>query len=92
MRQDAGKRRGDDLVGFGRHGDRGRDADEEQQRRHQKAAADAEHAGQDTDKPAQSQEEERVDRNLGNGQVDLHGALNRRSVETCALQNVAGHG
>ncbi len=48
MREHAGKGRRDDLVCLGRHGNRGRDADEEQKRCHQEAAADAEHAGQNT--------------------------------------------
>jgi hypothetical protein len=51
MRQHAREGGGDDLVRLGRHGHGGRDADEEQKRRHQEPAADAEHARQDADEP-----------------------------------------
>ena len=73
MGQHAGKGRGDDLVGLGGDGDGGGDADEEQQRRHQKAAAHAEHAREDSDNPAQPEQQEGVNRNLGYGEVNLHG-------------------
>ncbi len=55
--------------------DRGRDADEDQQRRHQKAAADAEHAGHETDRRAHRQDEENIDRNVGDREVKLHARL-----------------
>ena len=44
MCQSAGDRRGDDLVGTGGDRNGGRDVVEDQQRRHQEAAADTEHA------------------------------------------------
>ena len=51
---------------------RGRDADEDQQRRHQEAAADAEHAGHETNRRAHRQDEENIDRNIGDGKIKLH--------------------
>ncbi len=50
-----GKGRRDDLVRLGRHGHRRRNADEEQQWRHQKPTAHAEHARQNADHTAKSQ-------------------------------------
>ncbi len=52
MRQHAGNGRGDDLVGAGRHRHGRRDVVEDQQRRDQEAAADAEHAGEEPDRGA----------------------------------------
>ena len=73
MRQRAREGRGDDLVRLRRDGDRRWNTDEEQKRRHQKTAAHPEHARQHADKPAQPEKQERVDGNLGNGEVNLHG-------------------
>ena len=61
-------------------GDRGdrhrrRDADEDQKRRHQEAAADAEHAGDEPDRRAHRQDEENIDRNVGDREVELHARL-----------------
>ena len=50
----------------------GGDAGEDQQRRQQEAAADAEHARQESDRPAHAQEEEHVDGKLGDREVKLH--------------------
>ncbi|CAM3324482.1 hypothetical protein PANO111632_14310 [Paracoccus nototheniae] len=72
MRQNARHGRGHDLIGPGRHRDGGRDADEEQQGRDQKAAADAEQTAHDADQPAQTHQGEGVDRDLCNGKIDLH--------------------
>ena len=55
--------------------DRRRDADEDQQRRHQEAAADAEHAGHEADRRAHRQDEENIDRNVGDRKVELHARL-----------------
>ena len=55
--------------------DRRRDADEDQQRRHQEAAADAEHAGDEADRRAHRQDEENIDRNVGDREVELHARL-----------------
>lgn len=52
--------------------DRGRDADEDQERRHQKTAADAEHAGNETNRRAHRQDEENIDRNVGDREIQLH--------------------
>ena len=51
-----------------------RHAEEDQQRRHDEAAADAEHARQEADRQADAREQEHVERQLGDGKVDLHGA------------------
>ncbi len=51
----------------------GRDADEDQQRRHQEAAADAEHARDEADREAHREQQEDVDRQIGDWKVDLHG-------------------
>ena len=40
---------------------------------HEKAAADPEHAGQEADHTAEAEQPEDVYRELGDGQVDLHG-------------------
>ena len=63
-----------DSSGQGCHGDGGRDADEEQKRRHQEAATNAEHTRQDTDQPAQPQQKEGVDGYLGDRKVYQHEA------------------
>ena len=72
MRQHAGKGGGDDLVRLGRHRDGGRDADEEQERRHQEPAADAEHARQDADQPAKPKQKKCVHADFCDGKVDQH--------------------
>ena len=72
-REHAGDRRGDDLVRLRRDGDRRRHADEDQQRRQQETAADAEHAGKEADAGAEPQQHEDVEGHLGDRQVDLHG-------------------
>ena len=51
------------------------DADENQQRRHQKPAADPEHAGHETDRRTHRQDEEDIDRNVGDRKVQLHARL-----------------
>jgi hypothetical protein len=51
------------------------DADEDQQRRHQKSAADAEHAGHKTNRRAHREDEENIDRNVGDRKVELHAGL-----------------
>jgi hypothetical protein len=47
-------------------------ADEDQKRRHQKSAADTEHAGDEPDREPHSQHQKDVDRDVGNGKKDLH--------------------
>ena len=54
---------------------RGCDADENQQRRHQETAAYAEHAGDETNRRAHRQDEEDIDRNVGDRKVELHARL-----------------
>ena len=63
------------MAGDGGDRDRGGDADEDQQRRHQKSAADAEHAGHETNRRAHRQDEENIDRNVGDRKVQLHARL-----------------
>lgn len=59
--------------------DGGGDADEDQKRRHQEAAADAEHAGDEADRGAHREHQEHIDRQISDGEVKLHRA---RSGET----------
>ena len=73
-------------VDDARHRDRRRHADEDQQRRHQEAAADAEHAGDESDRQPHPQNEEDVDRHVGDREIDLqrassglHGSMRRRA-------------
>jgi hypothetical protein len=77
----AGKRRGRDVARDRGDRDRGRDADEDQQRRHQEAAADAEHAGDESDRRAHRQDEENIDRNVGDREVELHAAVDAFGVQ-----------
>lgn len=53
----------------------GRDADEDQERGHQEAVADAEHAGDKADRGPNRQQQEDVDRDVGDREVDLHALL-----------------
>ena len=55
--------------------DRRRNADKDQQRRHQKSAADAEHARHETHRGAHRQDEENIDRYVGDWEVELHARL-----------------
>ena len=73
-----------DMAGDAGHGDRGRDADEDQERRHQEAAADAEHSGDKPDRKPHRQDDEDIDRQIGDGKINLH---QRSSFE---LPTVAG--
>jgi len=59
------------VAGNGRHRDCRGDANEDQQRRHQKSAADTEHAGDVTDREPHPQNEEDVHRQIGDGKIDL---------------------
>ena len=54
-----------------RHRDRGRDAEEDQERRHQKAAADAEHAGDESDGQPHRENDEHIDRQVRDRKIDL---------------------
>ena len=50
-------------------------ADEDQQRRHQESAADAEHARDESDREPHGEQQEDVDRHVGDRKIDLHDAL-----------------
>ena len=52
--------------------DRRRDADEDQQRRHQEPAADAEHAGNESDREPHEEDQQDIDGQFGDRKVDLH--------------------
>ena len=67
-----GQRSADQLVGRGGHRNGGRHADEDQQRSQQKPAADPEHPRQKPDRRAEPQQDENVQRHLGDRQVDIH--------------------
>ena len=54
------------------HRDGGRDADEDQERRHQEPAADAEHAGNESDREPHEEDQEDIDGQFGDRKVDLH--------------------
>jgi hypothetical protein len=63
------------VAGDGGDRDRGRDADEDQQRRHQKTAANPEHSGHKSDRRAHRQDEEDIDRKIGDREIELHARL-----------------
>ena len=60
------------MAGNRGNSHRRRDAEENQKRRHQEAAADSEHAGHEADRSAQPEDEEYVDRNIGDREEELH--------------------
>ncbi len=64
--------RGRDLARHAGHGNGWRNAKKDQQRRHQKSAADAEKPGNEPDRDAQSQDGENIHRQGGYRQIDLH--------------------
>src|SRR3954464_6669934 len=61
------------MRGDARYRDRRRDADEDEEWRHQEAAADPEHAGDESDRQPHHEDEEYVDGEVGDRKVDLHG-------------------
>ena len=61
------------MTGDARDRDRGRDPEEDQERRHQESAADAEHAGDESDREPHGQDHEDVYRQVGDRKIDLHG-------------------
>ena len=89
MRKNTGKGRCNNLVRFGRNGDRWRNSDEEQQRCHQETATNAEHTGQNTNKAAQSEKDKGVHRYFGYGQIDVHDALYASYCRLCKRANAA---
>jgi hypothetical protein len=60
------------VARHARDRDRRADADEDQQRRHQKPAADAEHARDESDREPHEQDEQDIDGQFGDRKVDLH--------------------
>ena len=71
VRERARYRGADQLIGGTRHRDRRRHADQDQQRREQETAADAEHARENADRRAEQQQADNVERDRGDGQVDV---------------------
>jgi hypothetical protein len=61
-----------DLAGGGGGSNGRRDAVEDQQRRGQETAADAEHARKDAGQRAQRDDDEAIDRKVGDREVDVH--------------------
>jgi len=59
------------MTGDGRHCDRRRDAEEDQEGRHQETAADAEHAGDESDGEPHRENDEYVDRQVCDRKIDL---------------------
>ena len=78
MAEGARHRGGHHLAGAGADGDARRHAEEDEQRRHDEFAADAEHAGQEADRQPDAEQQKRAERQLGDRKVDLHGALSTR--------------
>ncbi|MOA23962.1 hypothetical protein D3C78_1446160 [compost metagenome] len=74
MRDRAGNGGGDHLVGARRNSHHGRNIVENQQRRDQKAAAHAEHAGKKTDGRAHAENDENIHRQFCDRQIDSHGS------------------
>ena len=62
-----------DVARYRRDRHRRRYPDEDQQRRHQEAAADAEHAGNEPDREPHREHEEYIDRKVGDREVNFHG-------------------
>ena len=65
-------RRGGDLRLLGADRDRRRDAEEDQERRHQEAAADPEQPRDEADRRPHRQDEQHVDGDLGDREIELH--------------------
>ena len=63
---------GRDVACDAGHRHRRRDADKDQKRRHQEAAADAEHAGDEADREPHGQNQENIDGEIGDRKVNLH--------------------
>ncbi len=68
----AGGGAGDDLWCHGGDRDGGRNPREDEERRHQEAAADAEEARDEADRRAHRQHEQNADRHLRNRQIKCH--------------------
>ena len=62
----------DDLVGAGGDGDRRRNTDEDEQRRGEKSAADAEQSREEAHQASQAEDQKDVHCHLGDGKVDVH--------------------
>ena len=91
MRQRPRNGRGYDLIGLGPDGNRRRHTDKDQQRRHEEAAADAEHTRQKAYHTAKPEEHQGIERHFSNGQVNLHfSELNKclAAVPFCADQSI----
>ena len=78
------------MAGDGSDRDRGRDADEDQQRRHQETAADPEHAGHEADRRTHRQDEQNIDRKIGDGEVELHARLLLAIAPRCGFGAARG--
>jgi len=59
------------VAGNGRHGNCRRDPNKDQERRHQKPAADPEHAGDVAHRETHPQNQEDVHGQIGDGKIDL---------------------
>src|SRR5690606_20812733 len=64
----------------GRCGDRRRYAVEDQERRRQKAAADTEHARQEADPAAEQDDDQRIDRQVGDRKIEIQGQAPKRET------------
>ena len=70
--------------------DRGVDPDEDQQRRHQEAAADPEHARDKSDREPHHEDEQDVDGQFGDRKVDLHVTSSPPMREILRMRKRAG--
>ena len=60
------------MGGHARDRNRRADTDEDEQRRHQEPAADAEHARDESDRKPHEQDKQDIDGQFGDRKVDLH--------------------
>ena len=87
--QHAGEGGRGDMGGDAGHRDARRDAEEDQQRRHQESAADAEHAGDESDREPHGQNDEDIDRQVCDRKIDLHGLDDPYVREAAGLARAA---
>ena len=88
--EDGRERGGQDLRRLGGDGDRGRDAHEDEERRHQEAAADPEEAGNEAHRCTHPEDEKNAHRHFSDRQIDLQPGSPMAGAATLLLQHHAG--
>src|SRR3546814_9362336 len=68
-----------------RRRDRRRNAIEDQQRRRQETATDAEHARQEAHPASEQDDDQRIDRQIGDWKVEIHGSRTMSSARTAPI-------